>query len=317
MPITGPASYLPTTDLFIAHWNIANTELGAAGPIILAGTMTVAGLTALRTTLETRRAAVEAARNTQEGARATIEILKASLLIRLNQFNSKLPSIVPGSTWESMRPKAFSQSEGMGKVVPPLDDLSDLWNRYNVANPPLNLMEGYSSNDFDDELAALKAAYTAYAAAENGLAYARGKRNETQALIKPVLVLYRKRIPSEFAEGSAVVASLPAYSPPEGATPDAVELAGTYDAATDMADLAWSEVTDPTVTELELRATAGPEYDDEDETILATFAPGDPRVWTGNFGLLVPGAAASYKLYSITADGNERGSNAVTVTRPV
>ena len=44
--------------------------------------------------------------------------------------------------------------------------------------------------------------------------------------------------------------------------------------------------------------------------------PTAPRVWTGCFGLLVPGSAASFKLSSITAEGNERGSNAVTVTRP-
>ena len=50
--------------------------------------------------------------------------------------------------------------------------------------------------------------------------------------------------------------------------------------------------------------------------VLATFAPSAPRPWTSSFGLLVPGSTASFKLYSITAEGNERGSNAVTVTRP-
>ena len=32
MPISSPASYLPTSDEFIAHWTAANTALGAAGP---------------------------------------------------------------------------------------------------------------------------------------------------------------------------------------------------------------------------------------------------------------------------------------------
>ena len=35
-----------------------------------------------------------------------------------------------------------------------------------------------------------------------------------------------------------------------------------------------------------------------------------------SFGLTVPGAAATFKIYAMTATGNERGSNAVTVTRP-
>ena len=175
---------------------------------------------------------------------------------------------------------------------------------------------GYDKDDFQADLLALKTAYKAYTSAEVALGLARGKRNETQELICPVLRQYRQRIPSEFAEGSAILATLPRLSPLPGSTPDAVELSGSYDAAEQKSDLAWSEVTDESVTELELRATAGPEYDPEDETILATIAPSAPRVWTGSFGLLVPGSAASFKLYPITAEGNERGSNAVAVTRP-
>lgn len=204
----------------------------------------------------------------------------------------------------------------MGRVIPPLDELEDLWNRYDDENPPILLMGGYSKDDFQTDLLSLKSAYKAYASAEIALGLARGKRNETQALIYPVLRQYRQRIPSEFAEGSAILETLPRLSPLPGSTPDAVELSGTYDTATGKSALAWSEVLDASVTELELRATAGPEFDPEDETILATFSPSDPRVWTGSFGLLVPGSAASFKLYSITAGGNEHGSNAVTVNRP-
>lgn len=316
MPISGPASYLPTTDLFIAHWTSANAELGAAGPITLAGTTTVAALTTLRNTLETRRAAVESARNGLEEARADIFTLKTALLERLNQFNGKLASLTTETKWLNMRPKAFSMTDGIGKVLPPLDAAADAWLRFQEENPPITLMGGYGSDDFSDELAQLKAAYTAYGSAENALSLVRGKRNETQDEIRAILLQYRKRIPSEFAEGSAVLASLPDYSPRPGATPDAVELSGTYDAAESRAELAWTEVTDDSVTELELRASAGPEYDDEDESVLATFAPDAPRVWTGTFGLGVPGAATTFKLYARTAEGNERGSNPVTVTRP-
>ncbi len=201
-------------------------------------------------------------------------------------------------------------------MLPPLDDMADLWLRYQDANPPVTLMGGYSLEDFTVDLAALKAAYTSHAAAESALAVARGKRNETQELIRQALLQYRKRIPSEFPEGSAILASLPDYSPRPGATPDAVELSGTYDVAESRAELAWTEVTDETVTVLELRASAGPDYDEEDESVIATFAPDAPRNWAGTFGLGVPGATATFKLYAITAEGNQRGSNPVTVTRP-
>lgn len=67
----------------------------------------------------------------------------------------------------------------------------------------------------------------------------------------------------------------------------------------------------------EVRGVAGPEYDAEDETVVATILPGSPRSLITDFALGVPGGAATYKVYVITGTGNERGSNAVTVTRPV
>jgi hypothetical protein len=316
MPITSPASYLPTLDLFIPHWTSANTALVATGPILVSGGVSVADLTALHGTLQTQRAEVESARNGVEGARADIETLKASLLARLNQFNNKLPTLGARPFFLNMLPKAYTVSEGMGKVLPPLDDMADVWDRYDAENPPLTIMDGYHRADFQANLLALKTAYTAYGSAKTSLTTARGKRNETQDKIKLILVQYRQRIAAEFAEGSAILASLPAYSPPDtGHTPDAVALTGTYNPATQQSDLAWSAVTDEAVVELELRATTGPEYDAEDETILATFLPGAPPTWSGSFGPQVLGAATTFKLYAKTATGREHGSNPITTTR--
>ncbi len=61
---------------------------------------------------------------------------------------------------------------------------------------------------------------------------------------------------------------------------------------------------------------AGPDYDTEDEVALGTILPAAPRTFSTDFALLAPGNAASYKVYVILTTGNERGSNAVTVTRP-
>lgn len=317
MPITGPASFLPTLDLFIPHWASANSTLGVIGPIVLGGGMTVAGLTALRDTLEDQRAAVEVARNGVEGSRATIEQLKAALLDRLNQFNAKLPSLGASPVFLNMLSKAFSQGDAMGKVIPRLDGMADVWSRYDADEPPVTLRGGYSLAAFNAELDDLKLAYKSHGQAQNDVKVARGRRDETQEKIRPVLVQYRQRIPAEFAEGSATLASLPAYSPSDtGPAPDAVTLSGTYDPAESRAELAWSEVTDEDVTKLQLRATAGPDYEADDETIVATFPAGVPPQWAGTFGLQVPGATATFKLYTLTATGRERGSNPVTVTRP-
>ena len=318
MPITGPSSYLPTTDLFLAHWLSANTALGAGGPMVLKDGVSQAGLATLRTTLANQRTAVVVAANALEGARADIEIKKAALLLRLNQFNNKLESLATGTRWVQMRPKAFTVSEGMGRVLPPLDDVADLWSRYElgVATTML-LLGGYTRATFITELASLKTAYTAWSSAENGLKLARAARNETQAVIYEILKQYRLRIPAEFAEGSAILETLPRLTPLPGHTPDPVALSAAWNATTSQANLSWTETTDSAVATVEVRASVGPDYDPEDETVLVTQAPSAPRTWAGDFGLAVPGAAATYKVYLLTAEGNERGSNAATVQRPV
>ena len=213
MPITGPASYLPTTDEFLAHWASANAALGAAGPIEVTGGVNAAALLALRTQLETARAQVEALRNGREQARFVIEDEKGKLLERLNQFNLKIRSLSPGSKWEAMLPKAFSVSEGMGRVIPPLDDMLDLWERYEAEESPLLLMGAYSLATFTAALAGLKASYTALSSAENGLGVKRSERTALENRIYPILKAYRQRIPAEFPEGSAILATLPPGAP--------------------------------------------------------------------------------------------------------
>lgn len=318
MPISGPSSYLPTTDLFIAHWSSANVTLGAAGPVTLADGVAVEDLMDLRAQLEGERAAVEARRNDVEFARATIEALKAALLARLGQFSAMLGGVAPASPFFAMRPKAFSQSDGMGKVLPPLDDVADVWARYNTSVAPqvLTLVGGYTLAQFEADLEALKAAYSSYGSGQNGLFLARSNRNSTQDRIRAILVQYRQRIPGTFAADSPILATLPRLTPPEGSTPDAVVLSGSWNTTTGQAELVWSPVEDDSVSELELRATAGAEFDAEDESVVATIAPDAPATWSGTWGLLAPGAAASFKVYCITPEGNERGSNAVTVERP-
>jgi len=56
----------------------------------------------------------------------------------------------------------------------------------------------------------------------------------------------------------------------------------------------------------------------DDESVIADFPPGTtPRETLQAFGLAIEGASASFNLYSLTADGNQKGSNAVTIERPV
>ncbi len=192
-----------------------------------------------------------------------------------------------------------------------------MWARYEAEFDPISLGSGgVISGDVVADVGALKDLYADHGAAENAAAMARALRNETQELIRTALKLYRKRIASDFKPGSAIFETLPRLTPLPGSTPDAVVLSGSHGPGASESTLAWTEVTDSRVVALELRATAGPEFDAEDESLLATFSPDDPREWTGTFGLGVPGAMVSYKMFAITAEGNERGSNTAVVQRP-
>ena len=316
MPINGPASYLPTTDEFLAHWASANTTLGAAGPIEVTGGVNRAALLALRTQLETTRAQVEGLRNGREEARFLINEGKTALLERLNQFNLKVRSLSPDSKWEAMLPKAYTASEGIGRVLPPLDEMGDLWTRYEAEESPLLLMGAYSLATFTTALTALKAAFTAVTLADNALGLKRQERTTLENRIYPILKAYRQRIPAEFAEGSPIAATLPRLTPVSGSTPDPVVANGNFNATTTTADLNWTASTETDLASYEVRGVAGPDYDTEDEVPLATLPPGAPRTYSTNFALSTPGNAASYKVYVILTTGNERGSNPVTVTRP-
>jgi len=61
----------------------------------------------------------------------------------------------------------------------------------------------------------------------------------------------------------------------------------------------------------------GEEPSDEDESLRAEFAPGEPISLTTNFGLTAPGATAHFRLVAISASGHESGTPWLTIQRPL
>ena len=61
----------------------------------------------------------------------------------------------------------------------------------------------------------------------------------------------------------------------------------------------------------------GSTYNAEDENIVGNIATGSPLHFETLAGLATPGVTASFRLYAITAEGNERASDTVSITRPV
>ncbi len=322
-------------DAFIAHWTAVNAvRTGLLKPaLILEGNRTIAGLSTLRSQLSADRTEVEVKANDAEIGRAQMVLKQSTLLGRLAQITGEVQD-----HWTSL---------GMDKAVPDmpgptalwthvekaLDDAADLWTRMNATTPapagvtlPLTFMTeptpaAPSPADltravFGTEITALKDLNKELEPAKVRLRIARGTRNKRQDDIRPWLVDYRAAVEGALPPGHALNDTIPRYSPLPGGTPDAAEATGAWNATSTLAGLDFTPSTSASVVRHELRYVAGPDYDADEENIVASVDVGQPSHFDTLAGLGAPGVTASYRIYAITADGNERASNTVTITRP-
>lgn len=318
MPISGPASYPAVIQQFTAHWEQANTALGVDN-VVLADGSTVDTLESKGEDLVEKRAEMQAAINEREIARGDVDIKKAAALERLVQFNDKIRAFFPDSKWLNALPAAPALASAQGVFMDPMDDASNLWSRIN-ADPgtatPVTLLGGYDQATFATDLTALQAAYSVLNRADQDLKVARSERNELQDEIYAMLKSYRLALPTFFAKDSPIVESLPRLTPLPGHTPDAVTLTGEWDAAANAASLSWTESTEATLAQYEVRMSPGSNYSTEDESVIANITPGNPLSFATTSGLESPGLTAGFKVYVILTTGNEKGSDAVIITRP-
>ena len=322
-------------DAFIAHWtavNVARAALLKPG-LILEGNRTLAGLIALRGLLAGDRTEVEIKANDAEIGRAVMVLKQTSLLGRLAQIIDHVRNHWVGLGLDRALPDMPDASAQWTHVERALDDAADLWTRMNAtASPPtgvtlpLTLMTEVtpaapSPADltravFGTEITALKDLNKELEPAKVRLRNARGTRNKRQDGIRPWLVDYRAAVESALPPGHELNDTIPRYSPLPGATPDAAEATGAWNAGTTLAGLDFTPSTSASVVRHELRYVAGPDYDADEENIVASVDVGQPSHFDTLAGLGTPGVTASYRIYAITADGNERASNTVTITRP-
>ena len=130
-----------------------------------------------------------------------------------------------------------------------------------------------------------------------------------------MLKAYRQAVPTKFAATDPLVVTLPKLTPDAGSTPDAVLANGLWNVPTTQAKLTWDAPTSPDVVQLEVRWSPGPTYDATLEVVLANIAPTAPREYFTTQGLVAIGDVSNFKIYVLTATGNERGSNTVKITR--
>ncbi len=322
MPIEGPASFLPCSAEFSAHWNLVNTALAPAVLVLPAGT-TRANLETHHSSLVTLHSGVQNSINEVETARGDLDDRKLALHTRLNQFNDKGRSYLGGTTLARALPKVPGLTEGQGAFLPALDDMESLWTRANALaptagfTPPLLLLGGYTLVAFSADLVLLRAAFKTMTTREVELRVKRGEREDLEGVIYPILKSYREAMPTFFAATHALVMTLPRLTPEPGSTPDAVVATGVWNGATTQAKITWTASTATDLERFEVRWSPGSVYSSEDETVLGSVLPDAAREFFTAQGLGAPGAVGVFRVYVVTGTGNEKGSNTVKVTRPV
>ena len=191
MAISGNYSYIPVTDEFLAHWQAVNTALGLPG-LVLAGAFDREALVTLRDSLVTANTTIQAKLNDREVARGDIEVKKAALRDRFDQFTARIRGLYPGTKWIEALPLAPTLSEGDGKFLPPMDDAAELWERIDNT---ITLPGAYGFDAFNDDIADLRTAVSDYAGAVLGLKLAREERDDIQEKSAPVWSATGKRCP--------------------------------------------------------------------------------------------------------------------------
>lgn len=322
MAITGPATYLPTTNEFLAHWALVNTALGANPLTINNGGVTITTLTDLRDDLLDARATVVERINAVEYAAATVAEAREALLVRMEQLLARIRANAPGTKWTRMLPLQPTAGAALSVFLDAFNDAAHVWELYNAEEVVFTLPgepTGYAQTTFVAEIAALTGASIELSAAEKGVQSARGDRNVIQDKIRAILRDYRQAVPSCLMPGDPLLASLPRLSPERGKTPKAVVAQGTYDTVTNEAVLVWEASDEPDVVRYSLRWSPGnevSEYSTEDEEVQGSVPVGGVLEFRTTKGLLLPGGVSLFRIYAINDTDNEKGSNTVVVTRP-
>lgn len=328
MPISGSSSYVPVTRDFLSHWLDANGALDPAAPLLLpAGTggiptpVTRADLEGLLeasgTGLIPLRAAVESKKNDVQNSSAELSLRKSALLARLVEFNAYVRTWYEGTKWTASLAQVPSLGADESNFTKPLDDALAQWAKMeDEMGAPIVLMGDYAYDTFDDDIQELRADYAVWSKATQEKKMAIQSRKAMEDRIYPVLKKYREVVVLRFAKDSPVYLSMPRLSPLPGHTPAAVVLTGIWDEAEVKALLGWTASTELTLKHYQIRYCTGPEYVVDEEEILATIPKDGALTYLTDAGLSLPGAVVSFKVYVVLESDNQKGSDAVTVTRP-
>lgn len=315
--ISGPSSYTTTLDEFLAHWAAVNADPAAGSGLKTREGQGRADLATLRTALDAAGSAVQNLLNGKEIDRARVENAKRAMLARSQELGRRLRGVLPvDSPYLKALPELPTPTSAQEVFLAPVKDFANIWKRLKEDGTDIVLAEAYSLANHGAELTELAALYTALGNSVLDLKISREKRNQLQAQAREILSAYRPAVEGNFPPDSPLVKTIPLTYPPAGHTPAAVTATASYDAAAKEAVISFTESKEAELASYQVRGVPGPEYDGEDEVVLATIPKGSPRQFRTAFSLAEPGTEASFKVYVILKTGNETGSKPVTVARP-
>lgn len=219
MAITNVGSWLPAIDEAITHWSAVNAFL-APGELVLSANYKLSVLQADRTALAARLADVQDKLNDRTIASADRDIKRSTMREHLLQFKACVRGHLPRSRYLVSLPDLPHLGAAPGAWYTVMDEVSNLWEAINANSPPvpgftppLVLGGPYPIATYLTEKAALEAAFTLVATAEQNLQQSRVLRDEIFEVIYRKLLEYRQAVVGGLPTGHALLASIPRITP--------------------------------------------------------------------------------------------------------
>lgn len=319
MALSGVGTYLPTAKEFLVHWNTMNVAVGER--ISLAGGFSIQDLETLRNELADAIQIVNEKDAARQEALKKKDVLLTSLRDRVKQYRAALASQLPESSYRKTAPTLPTFTAAGNLQLDALTKLVSEWERLNADTSlspwsgPLKLAGGYVVSQAHDEINELRKAFAIYAAALTDATEVRVRRGELMKLLATRLRQYRQAAIANLASGHPLLDNVPAVAPtPNSTAPASVVLIGDWDGARHAAVLSWTAAPTEDHERFEVRYHPGPRYRDTEEQVVGSVLKGVLSVIT-DYGLSSPGSTAMFKVYNITSNGEERGSNAIKLVR--
>ena len=194
--------------------------------------------------------------------------------------------------------------------------VSARWEAINVArgDDPLLTRDGLTRAAFDTQVSTLSDKVAAIGTLDDTLPILHDQRDDAAREVKDIFAEYRRAILADYPAVSPFVLNLPTVNPrATGTTPEAVALSVTVDAANHTAHATWTASTGGDLERYSFRISAGPKYKSNDEVSIGDLTP-NVHEFTVGAQYLPTGSTVWGKVYVVTTEGHEKGSDAKKLT---